>query len=65
MSIQTTRRAAENLRSPGPILPDSEFYSLSSNINLNRTFSLLLTLEYLEHSDFDERRLLTGLMINF
>jgi len=47
------------------IRPDSEFYSLSSNINLNRTFSLLLTMEHLKHSDFDERRLLTGLIINF
>ena len=47
------------------IRPDSEFYSLSSNINISRTFSLLLTLEYLEHSDYDERRLLTGLIIKF
>jgi hypothetical protein len=47
------------------IRPDSTFYSLSSNINLNRTFSLSLTMEYLEHSEFDERRLLTGLIISF
>jgi hypothetical protein len=65
MSIQTTHRAADNFRSPVPILPDSEFYSLSSNINISRTFSLLLTLEYVEHSDYDGRRVLTGLIVRF
>lgn len=47
------------------IRPDSELFSLSSNINLNRMFSLLVTLELLNHSDFEERRVLTGLIIRF
>jgi hypothetical protein len=47
------------------IRPNSKLFSLSSNINLNRTFSLLITLEHLDHSDFDEQRILTGLIVRF
>ena len=47
------------------IRPNSEMYSLNSNINLGRRFSLQLQLEYLDHSDFEEKRLLTGLMVRF
>jgi len=65
MSIQTTRHAGENFRSTGPFRPGSGFYSLSSKINISRTFSFFLKLEYLEHSEYDERRVLTDLIINF
>ena len=40
-------------------------FSLTSNINLGRRFSLLLELEFLDHCDFEERRFLTGLIIRF
>lgn len=45
--------------------PESERYALSANINLNRTFSLLIIGEWLDHDDFEERRLLTGLTFRF
>lgn len=47
------------------IRPNSRRYSLSGNLNLNRVFSLLLTVEHTDHSDFDENRILTGLTIRF
>jgi hypothetical protein len=47
------------------IRPDSERYALSGNINLSRIFSLLVTLEHVDHSDFTENRALTGLIIRF
>lgn len=47
------------------IRPNSEMYSLTSNINLGRRFSLLLELEFLDHSDFEERRVMTGLAVRF
>jgi hypothetical protein len=45
--------------------PESERFALSANVNLNRTFSLLITGEVMEHDDFDEIRALTGLIIRF
>ena len=47
------------------VRPNSERFSLSGNINLNRTFSLLITLEHTDHSDFTETRALTGLIVRF
>ena len=47
------------------IRPDSDFLSISSNINLNRTFSLLLEAGILDHRDFEENRVMTGLIIRF
>jgi hypothetical protein len=47
------------------VRPNSQRLSLSGNININRTFSLLLTLEHTDHSDFTETRALTGLIIRF
>ncbi len=47
------------------VRPNSQRFSLSGNINLNRTFSLLITLERTDHSDFTETRALTGLIIRF
>jgi len=47
------------------IRPDSDFLSISSNINLNRTFSLLIEAGILDHSDFKESRLMTGLIVRF
>ncbi|TFG37236.1 MAG: hypothetical protein E4H44_05580 [Candidatus Aminicenantes bacterium] len=47
------------------VRPNSQRFSLSGNINLNRTFSLLVTLERTDHSDFTETRALTGLIIRF
>jgi hypothetical protein len=47
------------------IRPNSEMYSITTNVNLSRRFSLLLELEFLNHSDFEERRVLTGLIIRF
>jgi hypothetical protein len=47
------------------IRPDSDFLSISSNINLSRTFSLLLEAGILDHSDFEETRLMTGLIVRF
>ena len=45
--------------------PESERYSLSANINLNRTFTILVVGEWLDHDDFDENRVLTGLTVRF
>lgn len=45
--------------------PESERYSLSANINLNRTFTILIVGEWLDHDDFDENRVLTGLTVRF
>jgi len=47
------------------VRPNSERLSLSGNINLSRTFSLLITLEHTDHSDFTEMRGLTGLIVRF
>ena len=47
------------------VRPESDRYSLSLNANLNRTFSLLLVGEWMEHDDFEEIRALTGLTIRF
>ncbi len=45
--------------------PESTRWSLNSNININRTFSLLLVGEYSEHDDFDDIHVLTGLSVRF
>lgn len=47
------------------VRPNSERLSLSGNINLSRTFGLLVTLEHTDHSDFTEIRALTGLIVRF
>jgi hypothetical protein len=47
------------------IRPNSTLYSITSNVSLNHTFSLLIEFELLNHSDFDERRVMTGLIIRF
>ena len=47
------------------IRPNSKLYSVTSNINLSRTFSLLITLQMLKQTDFEERWVLTGLVIRF
>ena len=47
------------------VRPNSQRLSLSGNININRTFSLLITLEHTDHSDFTETRALTGLIVRF
>lgn len=47
------------------VRPNSKRLSLSGNININRRFSLLITLEHTDHSDFAETRALTGLIIRF
>jgi hypothetical protein len=45
--------------------PDGQRLGLSANINLDKTFSFLITAETLDNDDFDERRLLTGLVVRF
>ena len=55
-------------RNDGEIIevrPNSKMYSVTSNINLGRKFSLLLELELLDHSDFEEHRFMTGLIFRF
>ena len=55
-------------RSDGEIIevrPNSKMFSVTSNINLGRRFSLLLELQLLDHSDFEERRFMTGLILRF
>jgi len=55
-------------RSDGEIIeirPNSKMFSVTSNINLGRKFSLLLNLELLNHSDFEEHRFMTGLIFRF
>ncbi len=47
------------------VRPNSEMYSVTSNINLGRRFSLLIELELFDHSDFEERRFMTGLIVRF
>jgi hypothetical protein len=47
------------------VRPNSQRFSLSGNINLTRTFSLLITLERTDHDDFAENRALTGLIVRF
>jgi hypothetical protein len=47
------------------VSPESDRYSLSGNISLNRTFSLLLIGEWMDHDDFEESRALAGLTIRF
>ena len=47
------------------VRPNSKLFSVNTNINLGRTFSLLLELELFDHSDFKERRMLTGLIVRF
>lgn len=45
--------------------PDSSRYALSCNLNLNRTFSFLLVAETADSDDFDEKRVLGGLVVRF
>jgi hypothetical protein len=45
--------------------PESERWALSATININRTFSLLLSGEFMDHDDFEEYRALTGLTVRF
>jgi hypothetical protein len=45
--------------------PESDRYALSANVNLSRTFTLLLIGEWLDHGDFEENRVLTGLTVRF
>jgi hypothetical protein len=45
--------------------PESERLALSANVNINRTFSLLITGEVMDHDDFDEVRALTGVIVRF
>jgi len=47
------------------VRPKSRMFSVTSNINISRTFSLLLELELFDHSDFQEHRLLSGLIVRF
>jgi hypothetical protein len=47
------------------IRPDSNRYSLSCNLNLSRTLSLLMVAEALDSSDDDELRMLAGLVVRF
>lgn len=47
------------------VKPNSQRLSLSGNININRTFGLLITLEHTDHSDFTEARALAGLIVRF
>jgi len=47
------------------VRPNSRRFSLSGNINLSRTFSLLVTVERTDHDDFAENRALTGLIVRF
>ena len=47
------------------IRPNSNVFSVTSNINLGRKFSLLLELELLDHSDFEEHRFMTRLIFRF
>ena len=60
-------RALEHME-PGQIIevrPNSKMFSVTSNINLGRRFSLLLELELLDQSDFEEHRFMTGLVFRF
>ncbi len=45
--------------------PDSSRFALSANLNLNRTWSLLGTVEHLDQDTFDELRVLTGIVLRF
>jgi hypothetical protein len=45
--------------------PESDRYSLSTNINLNRSFSLFVIGELFDGDDYEERRVLTGLTLRF
>lgn len=45
--------------------PESRRWALNANINLNRTFSLLLVGEHAEHGDLDDVHILTGLSVRF
>ena len=47
------------------VRPDSSRYALSCNLNLNRTFSFLLVAETADSDDFDEKRVLGGLVVRF
>jgi hypothetical protein len=47
------------------VTPESERWALSATINFNRTVSLLLSAEVMDHDDFDELRALTGLTVRF
>jgi len=47
------------------VRPESTRYGLSANLNLSRTLTLLLTGELTDHDDFEESRLLSGLVIRF
>jgi len=47
------------------VRPDSTRTALSANLNLNRTLSVLLSLEYYNNPGFDETRGLIGLGVRF
>jgi len=47
------------------VRPDSNRYALSCNLNLNRTLSFLLVAETATSDDFDEKRVLAGLVVRF
>ncbi len=47
------------------VRPESSRYGLSLNANLSRRFSLLLVGEWMDHDDFNEVRVLTGLTVRF
>jgi hypothetical protein len=45
--------------------PESDRYSLSLNANISRLFSLLLVGEWMDHDDYEEIRVLTGVTFRF
>jgi len=47
------------------VSPESDRWALSTNVSLNRTFSLLLIGEWIDHDDFEETRALAGMTIRF
>ena len=47
------------------VRPDSSRYALSCNLNLNRTLSFLIVAETASSDDFDEKRVLGGLVVRF
>jgi hypothetical protein len=47
------------------VRPDSSRYALSCNLNLNRTLSFLIVGETATSDDFDEKRVLAGIVVRF
>lgn len=45
--------------------PDSQRFSLSANINLDKTFSFLVVAESVNNDSYDELRMLSGIVIRF